>query len=462
MGIVLKGAYIVKSEETIKSDIRIENEIIKSIGYDLECHGDEIIDVSGCYILPGAIDAHTHFDLELPNIRTTDNFQSGTKAAIAGGTTTIIDFVNCHRGESLSHALDVYKEKTKAGCYSDYGFHMTLCEWNEKLEEEMETMVNQGITSFKMYMAYKDTLQVDEEQIIKALEKAKSLGVLISFHCENGDKIIENIDGLTSLGKNSIKYHETSRNSEVELEAVRTVINISKKIDYPVFIVHLSSKLALEEVRKARSEGAKVFVETCPHYLLLDKSLYELETDEGLEGAKYVMSPPLRTKLDNEALWMAIKDMEIDTVATDHCSFNYSDKRINAKINFSKIPNGIPSVEQRLQLMYSYGVCKNLISINDMVRVLCTNPAKIFGLYPNKGEVLVGSKADLVVIKDTRGKIITKSSENYEEVDYTPYEGFEKNMDILMVLLRGKKVVENGNVLDVEPSGKYISRNIWR
>lgn len=461
MGIVLKGAYIVKSEETIKSDIRIENEIIKSIGYNLECHGDEIIDVSGCYILPGAIDAHTHFDLELPNIRTTDNFQSGTKAAIAGGTTTIIDFVNCHRGESLNHALDIYKEKTKDGCYSNYSFHMTLCEWSGKIEKEMENMVMNGITSFKMYLAYKNTLQVDEEQIRKALEKAKTLGALISFHCENGDKITENIDGLIKEGKKAIKYHETSRDSKVELEAVKTVINISKKVDYPVFIVHLSSKLALEEIRKARADGVKVFVETCPHYLLLDKSLYDLEGDEGLEGAKYVMSPPLREKTDNETLWKAIKNGEIDTVATDHCSFNYSDKRLNAKIDFSKIPNGIPSVEQRLQLMYSYGVCKNLISINDMVKVLSTNPAKIFGLYPNKGEVLVGSKADLVVIKDTRGKIITKASKNYEEVDYTPYEGFEKNMDMLMVLLNGKKVVENGVVLDIEPSGKYISRNIW-
>lgn len=461
MGIVLRGGYIVRSNETIKADIKIEKDIIHSIGENLENSNDSIIDLKDSYILPGAIDAHTHFDLELPNIKTTDDFKSGTKAAIAGGTTTIIDFVNCHRGESLNDALNIYREKVKEGCYSDYGFHMTLCEWNDRVEKEMEAMVKKGITSFKMYMAYKDTLQVDENQIMNALKKAKSLGVLISFHCENGDKILENIDTLIRDGKTSIKYHETSRDSKVELDAVKIVINLARKIDYPVFIVHLSSKFALDEVKKARKEGVKVFVETCPHYLLLDKDLYELETDEGLEGAKYVMSPPLRNKEDNEALWKAIKEGEIDTVATDHCSFNYLDKRENAKINFSKIPNGIPSVEQRVNLIYSYGVCNNLISINDMVKILSTNPAKIFGLYPNKGEILVGSKADLIVIKEANGEKISKNSKNYEKVDYTPYEGFEKRAEIQMVFLGGKKVLENGEFVEDKPLGKYLSRKLW-
>lgn len=462
MGIVLKGANIVRSTETIKADIRIENERIQDIGFDLEKENDFVIDVSGCYILPGAIDAHTHLDLELPNIRTTDNFISGTRAAIAGGTTTIIDFVNCHRGEKLNDALDIYKEKVKEGCYCDYGFHMTLCEFNDSVEAEMETMAGEGIISFKMYMAYKDTLQVDEEQIIRAVKKAKELGALVSFHCENGDKIVENIESLIKDGKTDIKYHETSRDSKVELEAVKTVIEVSKKVDYPVFIVHLSSKLALEEVKKAREEGIQVFVETCPHYLLLDKSYYELSGDSNLEGAKYVMSPPLRDKEDNLALWKAIKENDIDTIATDHCSFNYSDKRENAKINFSKIPNGVPSIEQRLQLIFSHGVCKNLITINDMVRVLSTNPAKIFGLYPEKGEIFLNSKADLVVIKEKDCGVIKKAEGTYEEVDYTPYEGFSKNAEILHVFLSGNQVAYNGVVLEKEPTGKYVNRKQWK
>ncbi|MBS5995279.1 MAG: dihydropyrimidinase [Clostridium perfringens] len=447
MGTVLKGAYIVTSKEIIRNDLRIDGEKIESIGLSLEKDGDEIIDLKGSYILPGGIDAHTHFDLELPNIKTSDDFNSGTKAAIAGGTTTIIDFVNCHRGEKLSSALEVYKEKTKDICYSDYGFHMTLCEWNKDVESEMEDMVKQGITSFKMYMAYKDTLQVNEEEIEQALRKAKELGVLISFHCENGDEIIKNINDLLEENKSDVKYHEISRSSEVEYEAVNTLIKIATKINYPIYIVHLSSKMSLDAVRKARQKGVKIFVETCPHYLLLDKSYYELEKDEELEGAKYVMSPPLRSKEDNKALWIGIKLGEIDTIATDHCSFN-------------KIPNGIPSVEHRMELIFSYGVEDKKISLNEMVQLTSTNPAKIFGLYPKKGEIKEGSDADLLIIEaDYDGVISHKDS--IQEVDYTPYEGFKSNGKIKRVFLRGKELVKDGKFIGKEPTGQYISRKKW-
>lgn len=460
MGTVLKGAYIVTSKEIIRNDLRIDGEKIESIGLSLEKDGDEIIDLKGSYILPGGIDAHTHFDLELPNIKTSDDFNSGTKAAIAGGTTTIIDFVNCHRGEKLSSALEVYKEKTKDICYSDYGFHMTLCEWNKDVESEMEDMVKQGITSFKMYMAYKDTLQVNEEEIEQALRKAKELGVLISFHCENGDEIIKNINDLLEENKSDVKYHEISRSSEVEYEAVNTLIKIATKINYPIYIVHLSSKMSLDAVRKARQKGVKIFVETCPHYLLLDKSYYELEKDEELEGAKYVMSPALRSKEDNKALWRGIKLGEIDTIATDHCSFNYEDKRKNARVDFSKIPNGIPSVEHRMELIFSYGVEDKKISLNEMVQLTSTNPAKIFGLYPKKGEIKEGSDADLLIIEaDYDGVISHKDS--IQEVDYTPYEGFKSNGKIKRVFLRGKELVKDGKFIGKEPTGQYISRKKW-
>ncbi len=460
MGKVLKGAYIVTSEDTFRSDLRIDGEKIESIGLSVEKDGDEIIDLKGSYILPGGIDAHTHFDLELPNIKTSDDFNSGTKAAIAGGTTTIIDFVNCHRGESLNDALEVYKKKTKDNCYSDFGFHMTLCEWNKEVESEMEEMVKQGITSFKMYMAYKDTLQVNEEEIEQALKKAKELGVLISFHCENGDKIIKNIDELLSKGDLAVRYHETSRSSEVECEAVNTLIKIAKKVNYPVFIVHLSSKLSLETVIKARQEGVKIFVETCPHYLLLNKDLYEIKGDNGLEGSKYVMSPPIRGMEDNNALWEGIRLGEIDTIATDHCSFNYKDKRESAKVDFSKIPNGIPSVQHRMELIFSYGVKEKIISLNEMVKLTSTNPARIFGLYPKKGEIKVGSDADLLVIEDGYKDTI-KSEKSIQEVDYTPYECFKSSGRIKRVFLRGKELVKDGEFIGKEPTGQYISRNKW-
>lgn len=453
MAKVLKGAYIVTSKDTYKSDLRIEDEVIESIGLSLEKEGDEIIDLTGSYILPGGIDVHTHFDL---GSKTSDDFESGTKAAIAGGTTTIIDFVDCHRGEKLSEALEVYKKKTENKCYCDYGFHMTLCEWNKDVEKEMEDMVSLGITSFKMYMAYAN-LQVNEEEIRNALRKAKKLGALISFHCENGDKIVENINNLIANGNLQMKYHAISRPAEVELEAVETLIKIAQEVDYPVYIVHLSSKLALEAVKEARKKGIKIFLETCPHYLLLDKDKYELQGDDGFEAAIFIMSPPLREKEDNKALWKAINDGDIDTIATDHCSFNYGYKKDLGKGDFSKVPNGIPGVEHRIQLMYSSGVCENLISLNKMVELTSTKPAKIFGLYPLKGEIAVGSHADLIVINEGNDEVI-KAINCIQKVDYTPYEGFKSKANIKMIFLRGNKVVDLKIINEEKLIGKFLKR----
>ena len=457
MAIVLKGGYVVTSKETVKKDIKINGEIIEAIGNNLDKEEDTVIDISGSYILPGGIDAHTHFDLELPNFKTSDNFQSGTKAAIAGGTTTIIDFVNCHRGQKLCDELKVYQEKVKDGCYCDYSFHMTLCEWNEKVESEIEYIKSKGITSFKMYMVYKDTLQVNDEEIKKALLKAKELDTLLLFHCEDGDEIEKNINRFRDEGKLEIKYHELSRNEIVEVKAVKRLIKIAKEVDYPVFIVHLSSKLALDEIVKAKKSGVKIFVETCPHYLLLDKSKYENLGSDGFEAAKYVMSPPLRNKVDNEALWGGIRLGEIQTLSTDHCSFNYKDKKFYGYGDFSKIPNGIPSVENRMELIYTYGVKEKKISLNKMVEVTSTNPAKIFGLYPIKGEIAVGSHGDLLVIKDRKSQEITQKH-NIQEVDYTPYEGYKSNWDLEMVFLRGNKIIDKGEFLENKPLGKYMER----
>lgn len=456
MGTVLKGAYIVTGKEIIKGDLKINGEKIESIGISLEKKGDKVIDLSGSYILPGGIDAHTHFDLELPNIKTSDDFLSGTKAALAGGTTTIIDFVNCHRGEKLGEALDVYNKKAEGKSYVDYGFHMTLCNFNKDIEKEMEIMLSKGITSFKMYMAYKDTLQVDEEEIEKALRKAKELGAIISFHCEAGDEVLKNINKLLKDNKKDVKYHAISRKAEVELDAVNALIKIATKIDYPIYIVHLSSKLALEAVREARKKGVKIFVETCPHYLLLDDSYYE-KNKEALEGAKYVMSPPLRGRDDNKALWDGLKRGDIDTISTDHCSFNFKDKKRGAEIDFSKIPNGIPSVEHRMELMFTYGVEDKKISLIEMVNLTSTNPAKIFGLYPKKGEIMVGSDADLVEIEPNHKDFI-RHGDSIQKVDYTPYEGFKSSGRIKRVFLRGKELVKDGEFIVKEPTGQYISR----
>lgn len=459
MGKVFKGANIVTSKDIFRSDIRIEGEVIEAIGLNLEKDGDEIIDLTGCNIIPGGIDAHTHFDMDSPNISTSDDFDSGTKAAIAGGTTTIIDFVNCHRGEGLNDSLDIYVKKTENKCYSDYGFHMTLCEWNDNIAKEMEEMVNKGITSFKMYMAYKG-LQVNEEEIKSALKKAKELGAIILFHCESGDRITENIKRLQEVNNLGMKYHPISRPAEVELESVKTLIKISSEVDYSVYIVHLSSKLSLDAVREARKRGTRIFVETCPHYLLLNKEMYELKGDDNSEGAKYVMSPPLRDKEDNQELWKAAANGDIDIISTDHCSYNYKDKKVLGQGDFSKTPNGIPSVEHRIQLLYTNGVLKGIISLNKLVELTSTNPAKVFGLYPLKGEIAVGSHADFVVLGEDKKETI-KAENSIQKVDYTPYEGFENKANIKMVYLRGSRVFDNGILSQNNPVGKYLIRKKW-
>ncbi|MDQ0149437.1 dihydropyrimidinase [Eubacterium multiforme] len=458
MGKILKGAYIVTDKKTFISDIRIDGEKIEAIGFSLEKEGDEIIDVSGSYILPSGIDAHTHFDLDYRNLKTSDDFKSGTKAAIKGGSTTIVDFVDCQKGQSLKDALERYKKKTKNKCYSDFGFHMTLPEWNERVSKEMEYVVKEGVTSFKMYMAYNGGLQVSEEEIKAALKKAKELKVLMLFHCEDGDCVTRNINKLKSEGKTAMKYHVVSRGDDVELKAVNTLIKISKEVDEPVYIVHLSSKVCLDAVKKARMDGAKIIVETCPHYLLLDKSVYESEKDNGYEASKFIMSPPLRNKSDNNALWNGINNGDINVISTDHCSFNYKDKKGEGPCDFSKVPNGVPGVEHRIELLYTYGVKRNKISLNKMVEVTSTNPSKIFGMYPMKGNIAVGSYADLIVIDDKKDEHITNEN-SIEEVDYTPYEGFKNNCNIRYVILRGEKLICNEKFLVKEPTGKYISRN---
>ncbi len=293
MGLILQGGTIVTDVKSYKADVRIENEKIAEIGSDLFKEGDEIVPINGCYLVPGGIDTHTHFDLDVGTTITADNFETGTKAAIVGGTTTILDFATQSKGHTLNDGLREWHDKASGKCYSDYGFHMAMTDWNDNTSKEMEDMINEGVTSFKMYMAYKDTLQVGDGIIFKALKRAKELDVLIGFHCENGDIINELINEFKDNNQLSPKYHQLSRPSDLEVEATYRLMKIAKTANAPVYVVHLSSKNALEEVKKARLDGVKVYTETCPQYLLLDDKLYDLD---GFESAKYVMSPPLRKK----------------------------------------------------------------------------------------------------------------------------------------------------------------------
>lgn len=460
MSIVLKGGKIITAVDAYFSDIRMENEKIVSIGSSLERPGDEIISAKGCYILPGGIDTHTHFDLDTGYTVTADDFESGTKAAIVGGTTTILDFATQNKGETLKEALNNWHKKSYGKCYCDYGFHMAITDWNEKTANEMEDMITQGVTSFKLYMAYKNTLQVDDGVVFKALKKSKEIGTLICFHCENGDIIDVLINEAKLKGNISPMYHSLTRPVEVEREAVTRLLNLAEIADSPVYIVHLSSKEGLISILDGKKRGIKVYSETCPQYLLLNDSYYNKKGDTNFEGAKYVMSPPLRKDYDKEALWKGISLGEINTIGTDHCSFNFKGQKDFGNKDFSKIPNGAPGVEHRIALMYTYGVLTGKININQMVSLTSTNAAKLFGLFPRKGTIAVGSDADIVVWNPNFTSYIS-AKEQVQRVDYTPYEGFKQKGKAIYVFLRGKKVISDSKLCEEKALGKYLYRNTF-
>lgn len=460
MGIILKGGKVVTAVDTYYADIRIEGEKIVSIGIDIEKSEDEIINAKGCYIMPGGIDTHTHFDLDVGNLITADDFESGTKAAIIGGTTTILDHATQNKGESLKETLRKQHEKSDGVCYCDYGFHMGITDWNIKTSNEMEDMIKEGVTSFKMYMAYKGKLQVDDGEIFKALKKSKKINALLCFHCENGDVIEELACEAKASGNKSPYYHAITRPVEVEREAITRLLNLAEIADVPVYIVHLSSKEGLLSILDAKKRGVKVYVETCPQYLLLDDSYYGEKESDNFEGAKYVISPPLRKIYDQDALWNGISSREIITIGSDHCSFNYEGKKSLGIEDFTKIPNGVPGVENRMGLIYTYGVLRGRISINEMVAITSTNAAKLFGIYPQKGTIAAGSDADIIVWDPDFNSFISAEKQT-QNVDYTPYEGFKQQGRVLHEFLRGNKVIFNTRFLENEPLGKFLFRKTY-
>lgn len=457
MRTVLINGKIVTPEEILECDLRIENGVIEALGENLAKENDRVIDVNGSYILPGGIDTHTHFDLDVGSTVTADDFESGTKAAIVGGTTTILDFATQNKGETLGEALNNWHKKAENKAYCDYGFHMAITDWNNKTSEDMAEMIEKGVTSFKMYMAYKGVLQVNDSEIYEALLRSKEVGGLIGFHCENGDIIASLASSAKS--KNQLKpyYHCETRPECLEREAISRLVTLAEVTKSPVYVVHLSTESGLIEAEKARDNGIDVILESCPQYLLLDKSLYGSEDDGTFEAAKYVMSPPLREKKDNQALWRGIKDGNITFIGTDHCSFNYKGQKELGKDDFSKIPNGSPGVEHRLYLLYTYGVCVEKISINKMSEIFSTNAAKTFGLYPRKGVIKVGSDADLVVFNPNYKEKITYKKQT-QNVDYTPYEGLDRSGFIEHVFLRGEEVVVDEKIAADSPQGLFLPR----
>ncbi len=448
--ILFKGGWVVSSRGLKKNDVLVSGDKIITVGRHLSVDA-EVVDVSGKLLFPGFIDAHTHFDLEVSDTVTSDDFSSGTKSALAGGVTTVVDFATQNKGETLSEALNNWHVKAFAKSSCDYAFHMAVSDLREDVIEELPAMFEQGVTSFKVYMTYPAMILSDKE-IYELLSELKKLGGIVGCHCENAG-LIDGIRGeLEQKGDLSPRFHPISRPSSAEAEAIHRYARIAEAVDCPVIVVHLSSEAGLEEIRRARKRGAKIYVETCPHYLLLEDSVYEKDFDE---SAKFVCSPPIRKHNDRKALWNAVRSGEIQTVSTDHCSFTSLQKRAG-QYDFRLIPNGMPGVETRSILMYTYGVKKKRITVGRMCELLCENPSKLYGMFPKKGIIKAGSDADIVVFDPHSHGVITKENQ-HSSCGYTPYEGVKVSGEVERVYLRGELVFSDGEIIK-ENTGRYVSR----
>lgn len=452
MKTLIKNGAIVSGEGIVQNDILIEDGIIQELSQNLPKTGAQVYDVEGALVFPGFIDTHTHLDMNTGTALTVDDFTSGTRSAIKGGTTTILDFATQEKEQTLQEALRIWHLKADGKSACDYGFHMAITDYNTQVERELPSMTKQGVTSYKLYMAY-DALRVSDAQIYHVLRAVAKEGGIVGMHCENGDLVNVLIENQLQQGHTSPAAHPLSRPNAVEAEAINRYLTIADMADCPVNIVHLSTRQGLELMLAARAQGQKVYIETCPQYLLLEESKYHLP---GFESAKYVISPPLRQKEDIEALWDAISLEEIDTIGTDHCAFNYHGQKEMGKDNFSKIPNGAPGLENRVMLMETYGVQKHYLSHLQLCKLLCENPAKLFGMYPKKGAIQVGSDADIVVWDESyRGEI--RNDNQLSACDYTPFDGFSVMGRPRYVFLRGQLAVSEGDVLP-DLLGSYVSR----
>lgn len=452
MKYLLKNGTLVSGEGTRKADILMDGEKISKIAPHIQAEDAEEVNVEGKLLFPGFIDGHTHFDLEVAGTVTADDFETGTRAAVLGGTTLVIDFASQDKGgHTLKEGLSKWHKKADGKCSCDYSFHMSIVEWNEQTEKEIQDMIEEGITSFKLYMTY-PAMMVNDGDLYRILKKLNEYGCFAGVHCENAGVIDAMIQEAKKEGRLGPENHPLVRPDTMEAEAVHRLLAIAKEAGAPVMVVHLTNKKAYEEILKARREGQTVYAETCPQYLLLDDSAYS-KPDFG--GAIYVCAPPLRKKEDQECLWEALKKGEIQTVATDQCSFTLEQKEMG-KEDFTKIPGGLPGVQTRGTLLYTYGVCQGRITAEQMCRLLSENPAKLYGVYPRKGVLLEGSDGDIVVFDPKKEDVISAKTHGYH-TDNNPFEGFAVCGGIDKVFLRGNLVVDEG-LLVKEKLGTYISR----
>jgi dihydropyrimidinase len=448
---ILNGTIVTATDKYV-ADVRIEHERVVAIGEKVAETCPQKIDARGLLVLPGGIDAHTHFALPFGGTVSADDFETGTRAALFGGTTTCIDFAVQYKGQTLRQGLDAWFAKAEGKACGDYAFHMIMGDVNQQSLAEMRDVVQSGITSFKLFMAYPGVFLSSDGEIFQALQQAARLDALIQMHAENGSVIDVLVKQALAEGKTAPVYHALTRPSIAEGEATHRAIALAEMAGAPIYIVHMTAAEAADAVTNARSMGLPVFGETCPQYLFLSHENYE---EQGFDGAKYVMSPPLRHKHHGERLWRALKTDQLSVVATDHCPFCLKEQKELGRNDFSKIPNGAPGVETRMQLLYHAAAAQRRFDLHRFVEITATAPAKIFGLFPRKGTVAVGSDADLVLL-DPNGSHTISVKTHHMNVDYNPYEGRTLQGKIVKVLARGELVVDGEQWLGTTGRGQFL------
>jgi dihydropyrimidinase len=454
MTTLIKNGTVVTATDLYAGDVLIDGERIATIGSSLTVTADRVIDALGKYVLPGGIDVHTHLDMPFGGTMSADDFESGTIAAAHGGTTSIVDFAIQYKGQRLHDAWETWMKKADGKAAIDYGFHMIITDLTDQVEEEMDALVRQGVTSFKLFMAYPGVFMLDDASIFRALLRSGKNGGTICMHAENGGVIDVLVKRALADGKTAPKYHALTRPARAEAEATHRAIALAEIADVPIYIVHLSAPEALEMVAEARDRGLPAYAETCPQYLFLSYDNYE---ETGFDGAKYVMSPPLRPKVAQDRLWNGLAGNDLQVISTDHCPFCMKEQKVLGKDDFSKIPNGAPGIETRMSLVFDGGVRSGRISLNRFVELTSTSPAKLFGLFPRKGTIAPGSDADIVIFDPKRTTRLSVAS-LHMKVDYNPYEGREVTGVPETVLSRGRVIIDQGKFVGRAGDGAFIKR----
>jgi dihydropyrimidinase len=455
MSVLIRGGRIITAADDYVGDVYVEGERISLIGESLDVHADKVIDAAGKYVLPGCVDPHTHLDMPFGGTVTIDDFESGQTSAAFGGTTTHVDFIIQSQGHSFAQALETWHEKRNGKSIIDNGFHMAVTDLKEGgTLEELASLPDQGITSYKLFMAYKGALMVDDETLFRTMEVAAETGAVVMVHAENGDAIDVLVKEALAAGHTEPKYHALTRPPETEGEATNRAIQLARVAGSPLYVVHVSCREAVEPIARAREAGWNVHGETCTQYFFIDYSYLERPN---FEGAKWVYTPPPRPKENQDVLWNAVRTDTLSVISTDHCAFLWDGQKTMGRDDFSKIPNGGPGLENRLHMIHEFGVRAGRITLNRMVELLCTNPAKLFGLYPRKGTIAVGSDADIVVFDPERKHVISAST-HHSKSDYNLFEGTEVTGTPEVVLLRGQVLVEHDELLAEPGIGQFVRR----